>query len=458
MARTELKRNVEGSSKKPTTPPRAFRDIMPRGGAAPLPKVEHDPASSPFFRTPKVTVSPRIDSGDGEVKTFAHQASTGGSKKRTYALLGVVGVVAVVVVGLFFILPNATVAVTLKETTLPFSVNVSISTATVETKVTDSLASVPGELFAVKRNADVPVSATTTSRVEVKASGKLTVVNAYGTSPQVLVATTRFTSPEGKVFRLVNKVSVPGASKSGSSTVPASIEVSVVADQAGESYNVPTSKGWKIPGFSGTPRYEKIYAESQSEMTGGFIGERAVAGAPDLERGKGQLKEILNGSAESELAVLMKDSFKLFPEAKSFTLGAVDVRPDPSDKNSFRLFGDGVLRAVTFDEQELVGAISLHLKPNGGVNLVLATSSISYGKPTVDLSRGTVSVTATGTVTFRESFDTEAFRTKVLGLREDNLRKAVSAIPGVERASVALDPFWVTSVPENAGRVTVTVE
>ena len=44
-----------------------------------------------------------------------------------------------------------------------------------------------------------------------KARGSLTVYNEYSSSPQTLVATTRFESPEGKIFRIEKNIVVPGA-------------------------------------------------------------------------------------------------------------------------------------------------------------------------------------------------------------------------------------------------------
>lgn len=459
MARTETKKNSESLPRKSAGPRRAFQDIMPKGGSVSVkPIVERDPASSPFFRNIKDTKEERVDSEYGAHEDFVREHHFRPSRKRRFAFIGFLGVVVAVAAGLFFLLPSASVSLALKKTTVPFSVNIAVSTATLSPKISGGTVSLPGELLTVKKNADVPISATTTEKVEVRATGKLTIVNAFNTQPQTLVEKTRFVSPEGKTFRLVKRTVVPGASMKGTTVVPSSIEAQVVADGAGESYNVPASKGWKIPGFSGTPKYDKFYADALDAMTGGFSGTRAVAGTGDIERGKRDLTEVLEGASEGELSILMKESFKLFGEAKVFKLGSVDTRPDPSTPGSFRLFGEGILRAVVFDEPALLASLGENLKPTNGTNLIISTTTLSYGKPSVDAEKGTISVTATGTITFEESFDQNMFKEKILGASEDEVRKMVSAIPGVDRASISLDPFWVSSVPTRSGRVTVTVE
>ena len=59
---------------------------------------------------------------------------------------------------------------------------------------------------------------------------------------------------------------------------------------------------------------------------------------------------------------------------------------------------------------------------------------------------------------FTEAFDADAFRIEMAGKREDELKAAVFAIPGVEAATVSLSPFFVRSVPTNLNKIEVTVE
>ena len=62
-----------------------------------------------------------------------------------------------------------------------------------------------------------------------KAQGTLTIYNAYSSAPQTLVATTRFVTPDGKIFRLTNEVTVPGAKITNGQIVPSSINAPIAA-------------------------------------------------------------------------------------------------------------------------------------------------------------------------------------------------------------------------------------
>jgi hypothetical protein len=49
---------------------------------------------------------------------------------------------------------------------------------------------------------------------------------------------------------------------------PGAIEAEVIADQAGSDFNIdPTD--FKIPGFSGGPKFDKFYAKSSKSFSGG---------------------------------------------------------------------------------------------------------------------------------------------------------------------------------------------
>ncbi|MDD2696826.1 MAG: hypothetical protein PHE52_01565, partial [Candidatus Pacebacteria bacterium] len=69
---------------------------------------------------------------------------------------------------------------------------------------------IPGQFFQRDKTVSQTFPATGKTTKDEKAEGTIKVYNAYSTSPQVLVAATRFVSADGKVFRTPIKVTVPG--------------------------------------------------------------------------------------------------------------------------------------------------------------------------------------------------------------------------------------------------------
>src|SRR4030043_705672 len=142
---------------------------------------------------------------------------------------------------------------------------------------------IPAETFQKEKTVVQTIPASGQVLKEEKAQGTIRVYNAYSTSPQVLITTTRFVSSDGKVFRTPVKVTIPGATNEGGKFVPGQIDIKVVADQPGKEYNIAPTK-FSIPGFAGTEKYTKFYGESFETMTGGFQEEVAKVTEKDLSQ------------------------------------------------------------------------------------------------------------------------------------------------------------------------------
>jgi len=150
-----------------------------------------------------------------------------------------------------------------------------------------------------------------------KASGKIRVYNNYSDVPQVLVKNTRFISDKGNLFRTVEKITVPGGVYEKGKLQPGYIDVGVVADQAGEEYNIGPAT-FSIPGFVGTAKYTAFYGKSFEAMSDGFIGDVPQILSDDISKAK----EILLASAIEEGKISLENKissdFVLLKEAVSF--------------------------------------------------------------------------------------------------------------------------------------------
>jgi len=103
------------------------------------------------------------------------------------------------------------------------------------------------------------VPATIEKKIQKKASGTVTIFNAYNGESQRLIKNTRLESADHKIFRIDQSVVVPGAKVVDGKTVPGSVDSVVYADVAGKEYNIGLGD-FTIPGFKGDPRYSKFYS------------------------------------------------------------------------------------------------------------------------------------------------------------------------------------------------------
>ncbi|KKU91178.1 MAG: hypothetical protein UY23_C0003G0016 [Candidatus Jorgensenbacteria bacterium GW2011_GWA1_48_11] len=460
---------------------RAFTDIVPRGSfkrqmsdIRPASEKEPVPAPPPktgFFKKEKaaeekkpITI-PKKESPPfkGEIREEFSRPKK--EKKPRPLSRRIVFILSLIVLTLAAyelavnILPRAAIAITLKKNPVNFSETVKIDVSLKQPAIGASGGiSLPGELLVANRNLTMSFPASGKAQVETKATGLLFVYNAFSSASQNLVATTRFQTPDGKIFRLVNPVTIPGAKVVNGEITPSKISVSVAADQAGADYNIPPTAGWKIPGFQSDPlKYQKFYAESLAPMTGGFIGEKAVPSPGDILNATTSIEQSLANVLQSQMGVLMASQFKLFDNAKKFTVLEEKIQNSDDSSNEFSVYASAEMRELVFDEEMLKKAITDKAAAGLPPGLRVADFSLDYATATADLANGKLSFSVRGDIVFVADFNADQFRSEIAGKDETSLRNMVFALPGLERATISLWPFWVQNVPRSAGKVEITV-
>lgn len=109
----------------------------------------------------------------------------------------------------------------------------------------------------------IPLVSMGSKNVETKAKGIVTIFNT-GSQPQLLIASTRLSTPSNIVYRLDGRIIVPAA-RNGN---PGSIEAFVTADGSGAMYNTKIGD-LTFPGLIGSPRFKQVYARISKGITGG---------------------------------------------------------------------------------------------------------------------------------------------------------------------------------------------
>src|SRR3989344_6062534 len=97
------------------------------------------------------------------------------------------------------------------------------------------------------------VQDTKTKDVIEKAKGTVLIYNNFSSVPQRLDIDTRLEGSNGKIYKTVKKIVVPGMR----SSAPGSVEVGIYAAAGGEEYN-SGPLDFTIFGFKGTPKYSKF--------------------------------------------------------------------------------------------------------------------------------------------------------------------------------------------------------
>jgi len=355
-------------------------------------------------------------------------------------------------VGAFF--GHATITISFKKTPWLYENNFLVDTATV--KMVPEKALLPGELFTQQKNMTQLFVASDNRDVSQKAAGRITIYNAYSSAPQTLVATTRFTTSDGKIFRLTDQVIVPGAEIKDGKIIPASIEGSIVADKPGPDYNVGPLDRLEIPGFKGTARYGKFYGELSKPTTGGFIGKKPVPNAKDVAAAKTKTADVLTSNLSNAFLNNRPIGFKILDGASEIKIVKLTVNENTDAKGNFSVFGEATFRAIGFRESDMqlfLGASATKDNPNS----IFEELNPDYANIKPDFEKGHLSFSLKVNAVLRPAFSDTEFKNRVLGRGVDETRSLIAVLPELGNAKVSLWPFWLGSVPKDPARVEIVV-
>lgn len=373
-----------------------------------------------------------------------------GATMLTLALIGAGIYIA------FFVLPRARIELTMKEISWEFkdaisAQNVPLATATPPT--------VPIQIIPLSKTIDLDVSTTGQKDVSQKAKGKIKIYNAYSSQPQSLVATTRFETPDGKIFRLEKAVTVPGAKITDGTIVPSSIDATVIADKPGEAYNIGAISKFTIPGFSGTPKFNSFYGQSKDPMTGGFVGTARVVTQADIDQAKKQAEVRLTTALTEELSLKIPKDLKSIEGMSDVNLSSLTFSHAVGEKaDTVKVSGSLVLKKAFFKEADVRAVLAAAMRAQLQHDTTIKHDSIEYGVARTDFSQNRATFPIQYEATLIRAVDTEALSKNLLGKSKIDTKSVIFAVPGLESAKVTLWPFWVGSVPKNPAKLTVVVQ
>ena len=359
---------------------------------------------------------------------------------------------------LYFILPKAQIIINPKKEDIQFEAEI------VADKNIDSIDlannKIPAQVFQLETDDSRKFPTTGEKEVEEKAKGTILVYNQYSSSEQTLVKTTRFRSEDGKIFRLIDTVVIPGASIEEGQIIPSSKEVTVEADEAGEAYNIGPSK-FTIPGFEGTAKYAGFYGVSTEPMAGGAKGKMRVVTKQDIEGAteivslelKNKAKDEFTKKIPAELKMLENSQVLEVVESES-TLGADEPGKEFTITVKVRAWG------LAFKEGDVLSLIKENIKDKISEDKFLISSSIkvNYKNTKVDSARGKANFT--GLVEARTAFklSEEKIKNDLAGKNEIEVRRYLSSLAEIESAKVIFWPFWVKSIPQNKNKIKITIK
>ena len=360
----------------------------------------------------------------------------------------------------YFALPNAKITVWPKINNIEQKVNLVVNTAVKETNFSEKI--LAGQLIEAKKEISQEFQSSGKQTVENKARGVIRIYNNYSTSSQVLVATTRFISDSGRLFRLKERVVVPAATIGKGKLVASYIDAEVIADKAGEDYNIGPSV-FSIPGFAGTPKFTGFYGKSFTSMTGGFIGEKPQITKEDMDNASKSLTEQVLKEVKQNLVNQIPPGFVLADGASSEKILNVDNSAKVGDNlSSFTVKINAVSQGIIFKKSDIENLVRDYLNAYiqkepalaaGNKKIQEGSLKINYYVDRLDLAKGKLFLNPVIKAMVFSDLNLDLFKTDLRGMGQKEISDFFNNQPEIDRVEVKLWPFWVRKIPNNVEKI-----
>ncbi len=318
------------------------------------------------------------------------------------------------------------------------------------------------QLLSVGGSAKRTAQASGMVQSDTAAEGTITIYNAYSTSPQRLIANTRFQATTAKIYRIHTEVTVPGMKKAANGTLtPGSVQALAYADKPGPDYNISSSMRFTIPGFIGTSRYSKFYATTDSIM-GGASGLRPAVSPVDLQNAEGQMRQELMASLPGMATARVPDGFAPIGGTLTYQYGALSNTDAGNNTASLGLQATATVAIIRLSDAANAAAKSQVQGYDGAAVNFADPSKVSFslatGTPYTAAARSLPLVVSNASSIVWQ-FDENQLTSGLAGKPRSSFEEVIRGFaPAIARATASLRPFWESSFPSNPADIRVTIE
>ena len=378
--------------------------------------------------------------------------------KKYWEMAG--GILAILILAFlfcYFTLSKAEIEIWPETESLTFETKATIDSEGKNIDVSNKV--IPGKTIVVEKTVSEEFPSSGKILKEKKAEGIIRVYNAYSTSSQALVSNTRFISAEGKLFRSLEKVTIPGGKYEGGKLVPGELDVKVVADQSGPEYNI-TATTFSIPGFAGTAKYTKFYGKSSENMTGGLREKVPQVTQDDLYLAQKTLEE--RALKESDTALKEKISsdplLVLLKEAQaSEILETFSLARPKEELEKFNFQVKAKSEALVFNTKDVENFIKDFILSQIPESKKLHQESLktNYLPETINLKTGKIILSLKAEAKIYSDINQTDLKRNLGRKSLAEAKIFLENQPHVTKTQVRFWPFWVKKVPEDADKIEI---
>ena len=360
--------------------------------------------------------------------------------KRVYLYGGMALIVLVALI--VFIRPGSA-----KVTLVPHAEDVDIKLRVIISTKLEEVASdtnkIPGQTIKVQSEKKGSYPTSNQKEVAQKASGTLTIFNTTAVV-QKFVATTRFESEGGFIFRIPQTITIPAK---GSVSSP------VYADRPGKEYNIPAGK-FVVFAFKGQPNADDFYATSAAAMSGGFIGNAKTVSESDFVKAK----EALTADAKKEAADLLQQQIGTLKVVASPEPVIMDPQVNAKvgeAADSLEMSVRVAYETTAFKPEDAMILINRYLEKNGNLYAKLSDIPLAYIFVSEDKEKGVLLIDVRGSGKARLILDLPKISSDIRGFSEPELN---NYFQGKAAAHIKLLPRWSRRIPKDTAKISISID
>ena len=300
------------------------------------------------------------------------------------------------------------------------------------------------------------VSASGKAEVKRKASGNIIIYNS-STLKQRFRATTRFETPDGKIYQVQDAIVVPGKKVVGGVDKFGTLEITVYAENPGKEFNIGLTD-FTLPGLKGTSLFSSVYARSKTEMSGGFVGMEKIINDEDKTHARARLETALREELNSEVKTQVPEDFILVP-ALSLVVFKDLSQTDSVDEGSVTMNMRADLAGVMFKRSDLSNRLvrdKITLASGESVDIIELDSlnlAFTSDVPTDLFLTNEIKFTVKGDAVIVWRVDEVALKTDLIGKHKKDIPAILNNYPTISSATATIRPFWKSTFPNDSANI-----
>lgn len=386
----------------------------------------------------------------------------GSNRKVKFIATFLVVIGLITAAALFLFAVRADVAVSIKADDLSKELDVVI-----ESKVKDvdpEQIVVPGELLSVVSETTKQFEATGKKEAGEKAKGKITISNIWDLNDQTIPSGSRFTAA-GKSFVSKESVKVPGATitlqQGNPVTSPGKADVSVEAENAGDSYNLGPSD-FVITSLS-KEKQAKITGKSVSAMTGGTTKQLSVVTEADLTAAASTLKDEMSAQMAKDLIdQTAKDGKKVLDDKlQNEVISMEPSKKADEEASNFDVKMKLKVFTLAFKEDNIRDAVLDSIRQELSSDQMIVNpdkSTITYkvAESDMDLGNAKLSIKFDGKV--GKKIEIKKIKESIKGKSSTEAAANLKKIEGIVSSKIEIWPDFIKMIPYLPEKIKVNFE